>query len=276
MARFLIRAWNRSAMSWTSRCPISSMSSSACTLRSARNFCWRWGKHPADRCASRRGMTNWCWRWAINSRSSGKSKRTSARWPCASVGTRQRRSARSHPGGELITDLAGARKRFQFCPGPGFAKQGPRSLTRFSARAEWDGKPPAKIDPKQSHVELADGRSLVGEISRGSAGIHPGADAGTSRRSRFSNRRCRCAGVFLRPAASRRAMRRLSCMQRWNDSFGRIFPRLPTDAPPSRLPSRTNRCLSQLDFSGNSHPGAAPEAHRPRAAVGGSGQNPRR
>jgi thiol-disulfide isomerase/thioredoxin len=34
----------------------------------------------------------------------------------------------------------------------------------------WDGKPPAKIDPQQPHVELANGQSLAGAITAGASG----------------------------------------------------------------------------------------------------------
>jgi peroxiredoxin len=48
----------------------------------------------------------------------------------------------------------------------------------------WDGKPPARIDAKQPHVELADGRRLAGEITGGVAGfisvLEPGQTAATS------------------------------------------------------------------------------------------------
>jgi len=44
------------------------------------------------------------------------------------------------------------------------------SLDFLRVRA-WDGKPPAKIDLKQSHVELADGRSMSGEIVAGPPGF---------------------------------------------------------------------------------------------------------
>jgi peroxiredoxin len=44
------------------------------------------------------------------------------------------------------------------------------SLDFLRVRA-WDGKPPAKIDPKQARVELADGRCISGEILAGPPGL---------------------------------------------------------------------------------------------------------
>ena len=76
-----------------------------------------------------------------------------------------------NPAGELLTSWK--------VPGtsptvasPGFILQNrglDLSLDMLRVRA-WDGKSPAKIDPKQPHVELADGRSVAGEITAGTQG----------------------------------------------------------------------------------------------------------
>jgi len=70
-------------------------------------------------------------------------------------------------------------------PGPGLILQnkGLDLSLDFLRIRTWDGKPPTKVDPKQPHVELADGRILTGAIVSGAPGFikvsSPGQAAAT-------------------------------------------------------------------------------------------------
>jgi peroxiredoxin len=88
------------------------------------------------------------------------------------------------PAGELITawEVPGTLSS----PGTGLILQNrglDLSLDFLQVR-EWNGKALGKIDPNQPHIELADGRSIVGEISTATPGsIHlqpPGQTAGAN------------------------------------------------------------------------------------------------
>jgi|GEM_PF-701479 len=74
------------------------------------------------------------------------------------------------PAGELLTTWEVPDKLST--PGPGLVLQNKGldlSLDYLCIRT-WDGKPPAKVDLKQPHVELADGRCLSGAIASGAPG----------------------------------------------------------------------------------------------------------
>jgi thiol-disulfide isomerase/thioredoxin len=75
------------------------------------------------------------------------------------------------PAGELITSWK-VPGNAPANPSSGFILQNrglDLSLDMLRVRA-WDGKSPAKIDPKQPHVELDDGRGVAGAITAGAQG----------------------------------------------------------------------------------------------------------
>jgi thiol-disulfide isomerase/thioredoxin len=73
------------------------------------------------------------------------------------------------PEGELLAEWVAPENSTKGHSGLTLANKG-RDLSLESLRVRpWDGQPPPKVDVRQPRVELADGRTVVGEISGGSA-----------------------------------------------------------------------------------------------------------
>ena len=85
------------------------------------------------------------------------------------------------PTGELITTWEVPGKPSPSAPGLIVQNKGLDLALEFLRIRTWDGKSPAKIDSKQSHLELSDGRNVSGEIlsaATGSIQVHvSGQDA---------------------------------------------------------------------------------------------------
>ena len=109
-----------------------------------------------------------------------------------------------NPAGELITAWQVPPKKFRLAQRSCFAKQGPRSLARFSAGAELGRKTTGQGRPETT-ARGTRGRAQHRRGTRcGTGGLHQVAIAGTGRPGHFCAGRCRCARRLLRRAAGRR------------------------------------------------------------------------
>jgi len=73
--------------------------------------------------------------------------------------------------GDLLTTWQMPDKLSHSQPGLILKNKGLNLSLDFLQIRAWNGKAPAKVDPKQPHVDLADGRSLSGEVSAGAPGF---------------------------------------------------------------------------------------------------------